>query len=89
MKDVTNPKYQSKINWSKSPSEEFIASINENQDDYVELLKCNSRHWILRGWYVEAHYPSQNHAMKDLPRFVDEDIKKSLKGVTTNEKEKG
>ena len=81
MKDVTNPKYQSKIRWSDSHFEEFVSCINKGQDDYVELLKCNSRHWILRGWYVEAHYPSQNCALKDLPRFVDEDISKSIEEV--------
>lgn len=49
MKDVTNPKLQSNIRWSDSHFEEFISCTNENQDDYVELLKCNKYHCIIRG----------------------------------------
>lgn len=78
MKDVTNPKHQPNIRWSDSHFEEFISCINENQDDYVELLKCNNYHWILRGWYVEAHYPTQNYALRDLSRFIREDVRKSI-----------
>lgn len=77
MRDATPKDQVNKIGWFKSP-ETFVASINQGQDDYVELIHCNRRHFILRGWEVEAHYSSKGAAMKDLPRFVDVEIKSPL-----------
>lgn len=77
MRDATPKDQVGKIKWRKDP-EIFVACINKGQDDYVELLQCNRKHFILRGWEVEAHYSCKGASMRDLPRFVDIEIKSSL-----------
>lgn len=69
MLDITREEYKSRILWFPTP-ELIVGKINDGEDDYVECIRCNRKHFILRGWVVEAHYPSMSTAMHDLDRFT-------------------
>lgn len=76
MRDFTTVEQRAKIKYRLTDrcTEEVISHINDGQDDYVELIRCNRKHFILRSWYVEAHYSSQSAALKDLSRFMEEHV---------------
>ena len=69
MLDITREEYKPRILDIKTP-ELLLGKINDGEDDYVELIRCNRRHYILRGWTVEAHYPSRTTAMSNLDQFA-------------------
>lgn len=76
MRDATLLEHKNKVNWKNRLPEVKISHINEGQDDFVELIRVNNRHFILRGWEVEAHYSCKSAAYNDLSRFIEEEVMK-------------